>query len=489
MSELPRGWIEIALGEVCDSPSQRKPDADETFIYIDIASVDRLSKKIKEPQLLKGVDAPSRARKIVQTGDILISMTRPNLNAVALVAPAYDKSIASTGFDVLRPLEIEPKWIFAVARSYHFIESMTSKVQGALYPAIKAADIREYKVPLPPLIEQSRIAEKLDELLAQVDTLKARIDRIPAILKRFRQSVLAAAVSGRLTEEWRLNNKTEPIDTLLKNIEEERIRLKKQKQLKQSFGKLQPVESLYLLPDKSWQWVCFDQISRNENNALKAGPFGSSLKKSDCIESGYKVYGQEQVIAGDEELSTYFISDKKFKDLEACAVIPGDILISLVGTIGKVLLLSEKAQAGIINPRLVKLGLNKEINRRYIKAYLDSSYAHGFFKQFSHGGTMEILNLGILKQLPIPLPPVEEQAEIVRRVEQLFAYADQLEAAVNNARARIDRLTQSILAKAFRGELVPQDPNDEPASVLLERIRTERTAQTKPRRNQRKTAD
>lgn len=362
-------------------------------------------------------------------------------------------------------------------------------VNGGTRLKLTQGNMRKIPIFLPALAEQTRIAEKLDELLAQVDTLKARIDRIPAILKRFRQSVLAAAVSGRLTEEWRLNNKTEPIDTLLKNIEEERIRLKKQKQLKQSFGKLQPVESLYLLPDKSWQWVCFDQISRNENNALKAGPFGSSLKKSDCIESGYKVYGQEQVIAGDEELSTYFISDKKFKDLEACAVIPGDILISLVGTIGKVLLLSEKAQAGIINPRLVKLGLNKEINRRYIKAYLDSSYAHGFFKQFSHGGTMEILNLGILKQLPIPLPPVEEQAEIVRRVEQLFAYADQLEAAVNNARARIDRLTQSILAKAFRGELVPQDPNDEPASVLLERIRTERTAQTKPRRNQRKTAD
>ena len=95
---------------------------------------------------------------------------------------------------------------------------------------------------------------------------------------------------------------------------------------------------------------------------------------------------------------------------------------------------------------------------------------------------MEILNLGILKKLPIPLPPLAEQTEIVRRIEQLFAFADQLEAKVAAAKSRIDHLTQSILAKAFRGELVAQDPNDEPASVLLERIKAQRAATPKAKR-------
>ena len=92
---------------------------------------------------------------------------------------------------------------------------------------------------------------------------------------------------------------------------------------------------------------------------------------------------------------------------------------------------------------------------------------------------MEILNLRILKELPIALPPLQEQGEIVRLVDQLFAHADRIERQINNALASVNNLTQSILAKAFRGELVPQDPNDEPASVLLERIRAERAAAPK----------
>jgi type I restriction enzyme S subunit len=101
---------------------------------------------------------------------------------------------------------------------------------------------------------------------------------------------------------------------------------------------------------------------------------------------------------------------------------------------------------------------------------LDSPIAKQFFKGFSHGGTMEILNLGILRKLPIALPPVDEQKEIVRLVDQYFAFADTIEAQVKKAQARVDNLTQSILAKAFRGELVPQNEDDEPAEVLLERI-------------------
>lgn len=102
------------------------------------------------------------------------------------------------------------------------------------------------------------------------------------------------------------------------------------------------------------------------------------------------------------------------------------------------------------------------------------------------GVAQQHFNVGSMKKMPINLPPFEEQTEIVRRVEQLFAFADQLEAKVNEARTRIDRLTQSILAKAFRGELVPQAPNDEPASVLLQRIQAQRAAAPKARRGRRK---
>ncbi len=294
--------------------------------------------------------------------------------------------------------------------------------------------------------------------------------------------MLGAAVSGKLTQNWRENNKTTPINKLLNKINEERNEARKNKKIKQNFGKYRPVLPLFQLPADCWEWVCFEQICETDNNALKAGPFGSALKKSDCVKSGHKVYGQEQVISGQESLETYRITEDKYQQLKSCATKPGDILISLVGTIGKTLILSNLAETGIINPRLVKIALHSEIQRQYVKLYLDGPLAYDFFKGFSHGGTMDILNLGILKELPIPLPSLEEQREIVRRVEQLFAYTDTIEKQVNNALARVNNLTQSILAKAFRGELTTQWRAENPdlisgensAAALLEKIKAER---------------
>jgi type I restriction enzyme, S subunit len=355
-------------------------------------------------------------------------------------------------------------------------------VNGGTRLKLTQANMRKIPIPLPPLAEQQQIAAKLDELLAQVDNLKTRLDNIPKILKRFRQSVLAAAVSGKLTEDWREKNTCSSLDSFINNIEVERIYLKSQKKLKRNFGITAQAEPLYESIPATWRWVCFDQISENTDNALKAGPFGSALKKIDCTETGYKVYGQEQVIAGDESLITYFINQAKFDDLKSCKVKSGDILISLVGTIGKILVLTDKSEPGIINPRLVKLSLNNKISRDFIRYYLNSPIAMDFFKGFSHGGTMEILNLGVLRQLPISLPPIEEQTEIVARVEQLFAYADQIEQRVKDAQSRVNHLTQAILSKAFRGELTAdwraQNPElisgENSAEALLARIKSER---------------
>ena len=341
-----------------------------------------------------------------------------------------------------------------------------------------------YELPLPPFAEQKVIADKLDTLLAQVENTKARLERIPKILKRFRQSVLAAAVSGRLTDEWRNGVQVPSIHGLLEKWKSEREKLKSEKLLKKSFGpKSDPSPIIEGVPE-NWAWVNFDHIAEHSNNALKAGPFGSALKKSDCVEKGFKVYGQEQVIAGNERLVTYYVNPQKFEHLNACSIKPGDILISLVGTIGKVLVLSQEAEAGIINPRLVKLSIQEDINKSFVDLYLGSPVAHDFFRGFSHGGTMEILNLSILKELPIPLPPLEEQTEIVRQVDQLFAHADRIEQQVNNALARVNNLTQSILAKAFRGELTEQWRNENQALIggensaaaLLEMIKSERAA-------------
>lgn len=203
MSGLPSSWAVAPLSQITEDCSTRIPAPDDKFQYIDIGSIDRETKKITRPQQLLGIDAPSRARKLVQSGDVLVSMTRPNLNAVALVPHALDGQIASTGFEVLRAPGMDPRWLFYLVRSDAFIERMSELVQGALYPAVRSKDVQAFDAPIAPFNEQKRIADKLDMLLARVDACRDRINRVPAILKRFHESILVAATSGRLTADWR----------------------------------------------------------------------------------------------------------------------------------------------------------------------------------------------------------------------------------------------------------------------------------------------
>ena len=169
---------------------------------------------------------------------------------------------------------------------------------------------------------------------------------------------------------------------------------------------------------------------------------------------GYKVYGQEQVIRGEPHFDTYFIDESKYRDLESCATRPGDVLVSLVGTIGKVLVLPEDAKAGVINPRLIKLSFASElVTPEYAHVVLSSPLTHSYYRRASQGSTMDILNLAILRGLSIPLPPLAEQAEIVRRVARLIHMSSNLDGRVDAAALRVAQSTQSILAKAFRAEL------------------------------------
>jgi type I restriction enzyme, S subunit len=228
-----------------------------------------------------------------------------------------------------------------------------------------------------------------------------------------------------------------------------------------------------------WSWSNFLELASDKPHALKAGPFGSALKKEFYVADGYKIYGQEQVIRNNPYYGNYYISSEKFNELKSCAVEPEDILVSLVGTVGKVLVLPHDIQPGIINPRLVKLSLEKKVVfSQYIKKYLESSTTRKYFSMFSHGGTMDILNLKILKSLPIPLPPLNEQRRIVSTIEQLTDRSHKARAALEDVPKLIAQFRQSVLAAAFRGDLTAdwreKNPDVEPASELLERIKIDR---------------
>ena len=482
---IPQQWLSVPLKEVLQRVvGGGTPSKSSSKYYqgnIPWMSVKDMNKHAIDDTVdhISQEAVDNSSTNVIPAGTPIIA-TRMSLGKI--VVASFDSAINQDLKALFLPTQIYRDylvyWYRSVART---IEQMGT---GTTVKGIRLEVLGDLDFVLPSLAEQKAIADRLDTLLAQVENTKARLERIPKILKRFRQSVLAAAVSGRLTDEWRNGVQVPSIHGLLEKWKSEREKLKSEKLLKKSFGpKSDPSPIIEGVPE-NWAWVNFDHIAEHSNNALKAGPFGSALKKSDCVEKGFKVYGQEQVIAGNERLVTYYVNPQKFEHLNACSIKPGDILISLVGTIGKVLVLSQEAEAGIINPRLVKLSIQEDINKSFVDLYLGSPVAHDFFRGFSHGGTMEILNLSILKELPIPLPPLEEQTEIVRQVDQLFAHADRIEQQVNNALARVNNLTQSILAKAFRGELTEQWRNENQALIggensaaaLLEMIKSERAA-------------
>jgi len=367
---------------------------------------------------------------------------------------------------------------------------------------VNGAKLSQIQIPLASVNQQKKIAEKLDELFSDLDAGVAALQRAKANLKRYRASVLKAAVEGKLTAQWREQNPpTETGAQLLARILKERRAKWEENQFKKfaEQGKTPPknwqdkyrepiIPEISGLPDlpKGWVWMSIDHLAFPIDHSIKAGPFGSALKKEFYASSGYKIYGQEQVIRSDQSYGNYYIDEKKYLELESCATKPGDLLISLVGTIGRTLILPDDAKLGIINPRLIKVTLDQGvIFPKFLQMYLTSPSVMAIFKLVSHGGTMEILNLHTIKSLAYPVAPINEQREIVSEISRRLSITDATEKNLDHALARAARLRQAILKRAFEGRLVPQDPNDEPASALLERIRAGRDKQTKPAKKNR----
>jgi type I restriction enzyme S subunit len=312
--------------------------------------------------------------------------------------------------------------------------------------------IREAHIPLAPLNEQRRIVAKLETLLGKVDACQKRLERIPVILKRFRQSVLAAACSGRLTEDWREDQITSEGRRQVSSIIEETD-----------------------IPNLPEHWA----VKKLDDCCLKIidGNYGADYpKKDEFLQTGIPFFtsaaiGEDGAII-DREVK--FISPTKHSHLKKAQTTIGDVLFTNRGArVGATSILTDpRYVVSNIGPQVTRLAANPEaILPQYLFLWMRTPIFYGEMKERNGGSAMNFLNLTVTKSLPVFLPSLPEQQEIVRRVEALFKIADQIEARFQKAKAHVDKMTQSILAKAFRGELVPQDPDDEPAAVLLKRIR------------------
>ena len=207
---LPEGWPRVRLGEVCQSITTTDPRTkpDDYFSYVEISSINRKTKSIENPPELLGSDAPSRAKRIIHTGDVLVATTRPNLNAVALVGEELHEQICSTGLCVLRPIKTKlySFYIYYFTMSEHFITSVSNLVQGAMYPAVTDKQVYDLNIPLPPLDEQHRIAARLSEQMAAAERARRNADQMAEAARALPSALLREIFPLRgenLPQGWR----------------------------------------------------------------------------------------------------------------------------------------------------------------------------------------------------------------------------------------------------------------------------------------------
>ncbi|BDR96422.1 restriction endonuclease subunit S [Proteus mirabilis] len=310
---------------------------------------------------------------------------------------------------------------------------LTKLNRSTAIPGLNRDDAYNLDIVLPPITEQKIIAEKLDTLLAQVDSTKARLEQVLQILKRFRQAVLAAAVSGKLTHKTKKNS--------------------------------------------PWQEVLLNNIASHIVDCPHSTPKWSSSGKYCVRTTAFNPFKLDLSGQGFVDEATYQNRTQRLKPKE------DDILYSREGTIGIACQIPKGVEL-CLGQRMVLIRASDKILSKYLTIVLNSNKILSIVRARTMGSTVPRINMSDIKSYPIPLPSLSEQHEIICSVEQLFAYADTIEKQVNNALSRVNNLTQSILAKAFRGELTAQWRAENPdlisgensAAALLEKIKAERAA-------------
>ena len=308
----------------------------------------------------------------------------------------------------------------------------SSVITGSAQPQITRQSLSPVLVPLPPPNEQRRIVEKLDRIFDRLGRVRDELSHIKKLIDRYRQSVLTAAFRGDLTADWRLSSSISlvSLSEICNSITD---------------GDHQP-------PPKSETGIPFITISAINDGSLKLNKATRFVSKS------------------------YFESLPKIRKPEI-----NDILFTVTGSIGIPVIVNIN-EPFVFQRHIAILKPNRDIILpKYLLYALGSEQVKKQSINVATGTAQLTIPLSGLRNFQIQLPPLEEQKEIVRRIEERFAKIEKIEQEYQKAVKLCDRLEQATLAKAFRGELVPQDPNDEPASVLLERIRSEKKTLTQPK--------
>ena len=412
MQQLPTGWSCYKLGDIIE-----------------------LKYGIALPQKTRTNDGPPVFGSNGKIGEHTPALTDGEtliIGRKGSIGEVHYSPVACTPIDTTYYIDNVPEKTFRYW--FHSLKNLNLDRlnKSTAIPGLSRNDVYDIDTPVPPINEQRRIADKLDRVLARVDAANEHLARVAPLIKRFRQSVLSAATSGRLTSDLYPDNRNAyerlPLGELAST------RLGKMLDKKKNTGAL-----VKYIRNVNVRWFSFDL--------------------SDLLSIRIEPH-----------------------EVQSLAIQDGDVLICEGGEPGRCAVWREGPTDLVFQKAIHRARVD---SKRLLPEWLVFCLKHqsntGEIEDLFTGTTIKHLTGLSLAKLLIPVPPIDEQSEIVRRVEKLFAFADRLEERLTRAQAAVQKLTPALLAKAFRGELVPQDPNDEPASELLKRLQESRTESAKPR--------
>jgi type I restriction enzyme S subunit len=432
---LPIGWIKTCLAEVCSKPQYGwTTSAINTGNIKLLRTTDISNGKIdweKVPYCQKEPD--DLGKFLINENDILVSRAGSVGISYRITKRELSHQAVFASYLIRFCPLAQPSFIGYFLKSHQYWSFISDSSLGIAVPNVNASKLSELPVPLPPLNEQKRIVAKLDAIMPRIEVVKERLEKVPRILKRFRQSVLSAAVTGKLTEKWR---------------EEHPDKIEWDEKLLGEIIISGPQNGLYKSQDYYGNGVLILRIDNFYNGLINSW---NSLKRLELTEKEKEIY----------ELNN------------------DDIVINRVNSLpflGKSALVRGLVEKCVFESNMMRIKLDKNmVNPEFLIRYLNCQ--HGLTelrKNAKHAVNQSSINQQDVKAVNCPIPSLEEQKEIIRQIDNLFVLADKVEGHFKKAKAKVDNLSQSVLAKAFRGELVPQDPNDEPAEKLLERIMEEK---------------
>ncbi|WP_347989882.1 restriction endonuclease subunit S [Methylomonas sp. AM2-LC] len=353
----------------------------------------------------------------LQEGDLLITKDG-TIGKVALVNNLLGRATLNSGVFVVRPLgqNYTSRFYFWLLQSSVFTGFVDFNKTGSTIVHLYQDTFVNFKYAMPAYSEQLVINNFLDHETAKIDTLIEKQQQLIQLLKEKRQAVISHAVTKGLNPDVPMRDSG--------------------------------VEWLGEVPEH-WDVARLKHLLTN----IKAGPFGSSLTKDMYVKSGYRVYGQEQVIPDDFNLGDYYISEEKYQELKQYQIATDDILISCVGTFGKIAIVPPDIELGVINPRLIRLRCATSVTPSYLVTLLRSMVVFEQFSLLSRGGTMDVINIGTLNEIILPVPEISEQDVILQFV---YNETTKLDILINKASSAIELMQErrtALISAAVTGKI------------------------------------